>query len=193
MPINNCSCHNQGWYGQSPELDSGSFHLDWPDPLSLGYHTGRPLRFELHSESDLSLHVSAQSFTLNQPACCIVVSGRPKQGFNSHTAMVQIPSHKVLVVHDDLDLPTGKVRLRAKGGHGGHNGMRSITQHLKGSQDFPRLKIGIGRPAGQLPVASFVLQVGPFLTDLPIQVHTVSVAVASLAGLMYFLFMLLYR
>jgi aminoacyl-tRNA hydrolase len=102
--------------------------------------------------------------------------------------MVQIPSHKVLVVHDDLDLPTGKVRLRAKGGHGGHNGMRSITQHLKGSQDFPRLKIGIGRPAGQLPVASFVLQVGPFLTDFPIQVHTVSVAVAvaSLAGLMYF-------
>ncbi len=73
--------------------------------------------------------------------------------------LLQIPSQRVLVVHDDLDLPTGKVRLRAKGGHGGHNGMRSITQHLKGSQDFPRLKIGIGRPAGQLPVASFVLQV----------------------------------
>lgn len=74
-------------------------------------------------------------------------------------SVLQIPSQRVLVVHDDLDLPTGKVRLRAKGGHGGHNGMRSITQHLKGSQDFPRLKIGIGRPAGQLPVASFVLQV----------------------------------
>ncbi|DBB18273.1 TPA: hypothetical protein ACH3X3_003234 [Trebouxia sp. C0006] len=74
------------------------------------------------------------------------------------TRYYKIPSHKVLVVHDDLDLPTGKVRLRARGGHGGHNGMRSITQHLKGSQDFPRLKIGIGRPAGQLPVASFVLQ-----------------------------------
>jgi len=114
VPKNNCGCHNQGWYGQSPELDSGSFHLDWPDPLSLGYHTGRSLRFELHSESDLSLHVSAQSFTLNQPACCIVVSGRPKQGFNSHTAMVQIPSHKVLVVHDDLDLPTGKVKTACK-------------------------------------------------------------------------------
>lgn len=72
--------------------------------------------------------------------------------------VLQIPSQQVLVVHDDLDLPTGKVRLRAKGGHGGHNGMRSIVQHLQGSQDFPRLKIGIGRPAGQLPVAAFVLQ-----------------------------------
>lgn len=73
--------------------------------------------------------------------------------------MLQIPSQQVLVVHDDLDMDTGRVRLRAKGGHGGHNGMRSIIQHMKGSQDFPRLKIGIGRPAGQLPVASFVLQV----------------------------------
>lgn len=76
----------------------------------------------------------------------------------NHFFVLQIPSQQVLVVHDDLDLPTGKVRLRAKGGHGGHNGMRSIVQHLQGSQDFPRLKIGIGRPAGQLPVAAFVLQ-----------------------------------
>lgn len=73
-------------------------------------------------------------------------------------SVLQVPPQQVLVVHDDLDLPTGKVRLRAKGGHGGHNGMRSIVQHLKGSQDFPRLKIGIGRPSGQLPVSSFVLQ-----------------------------------
>ena len=75
------------------------------------------------------------------------------------TLASQIPTQQVLVVYDDLDLPTGKVRLRAKGGHGGHNGMRSIIQNLKGSQEFPRLKVGIGRPAGQLPVASFVLQV----------------------------------
>ena len=70
-----------------------------------------------------------------------------------------MPTQQILVVYDDLDLPLGKVRLRGKGGHGGHNGMRSITQHLSGSQDFPRIKIGIGRPAGQLPVAAFVLQV----------------------------------
>ncbi len=46
------------------------------------------------------------------------------------------------MVYDDLDLENGAVRLRAKGGHGGHNGMRSITQHFSGSKDFPRLRIG---------------------------------------------------
>lgn len=50
---------------------------------------------------------------------------------------------RVLVVYDDLDLDNGAVRLRAKGGHGGHNGMRSITQHFSGSKDFPRLRIGM--------------------------------------------------
>lgn len=74
---------------------------------------------------------------------------------------MQIPPQRVLVIYDDLDLPLGKVRLRAKGSHGGHNGMRSIMQHMKGAQDFPRLKIGIGRPEGRMPVAAFVLQVNP--------------------------------
>jgi PTH1 family peptidyl-tRNA hydrolase len=51
----------------------------------------------------------------------------------------------LLVIVDDLDLPVGSIRLRQKGGSGGHKGMRSIIQAL-GSQDFPRLRIGIGRP-----------------------------------------------
>jgi peptidyl-tRNA hydrolase, PTH1 family len=56
----------------------------------------------------------------------------------------------ILVIHDDLDLPLGKLRLRAKGGSGGHNGIKSLIEHLK-SEDFNRLRIGIGRP---LPVPS---------------------------------------
>jgi len=51
----------------------------------------------------------------------------------------------VLVIYDDLDLPFGKLRLRKQGSAGGHNGMKSIIQHL-GTQEFPRLRIGIGRP-----------------------------------------------
>lgn len=78
---------------------------------------------------------------------------------------LQINPQRVLVIFDDLDLPLGKVRLRAKGSHGGHNGMRSIMQHMKGAEDIPRLKIGIGRPEGRMPVAAFVLQVGAYNTN----------------------------
>ncbi len=59
----------------------------------------------------------------------------------------QVPITQLLVVYDDLDLPTAKVRLRAKGGHGGHNGMRSIVSQLGGSKDFPRLRIGVSSTA----------------------------------------------
>ncbi|KAK6148663.1 hypothetical protein DH2020_019575 [Rehmannia glutinosa] len=70
----------------------------------------------------------------------------------------KIPLNQVLVMFDDMDLPFAKLRLLPKGGHGGHNGMRSIINHLKGSRDFPRLKIGIGRPPGKMDPASYVLR-----------------------------------
>lgn len=61
-----------------------------------------------------------------------------------------------MVIYDDLDLPPGKIRLRQKGGHGGHNGIRSIIDHL-GTKEFNRLRIGIGRPAEPMPVVDYVL------------------------------------
>jgi PTH1 family peptidyl-tRNA hydrolase len=60
-----------------------------------------------------------------------------------------------LVVHDDLDLPFGAIRIRVGGGHGGHNGVRSIVESLGG--DFTRLKIGIGRPVLREEVVTHVL------------------------------------
>ena len=70
------------------------------------------------------------------------------------------PEH-ILVLHDDLDLPFGRIKVVARGGHGGHNGIRSIISHL-GSSDFSRVKIGIGRPqtddkGSSMPVDRFVL------------------------------------
>ncbi|WP_010094870.1 aminoacyl-tRNA hydrolase [Ornithinibacillus scapharcae] len=62
----------------------------------------------------------------------------------------------VLVVYDELDLPTGKIRLRQKGGHGGHNGIRSIITHL-GTKDFKRIRLGVGRPTSSIPVVDYVL------------------------------------
>ena len=63
---------------------------------------------------------------------------------------------RVLVVHDDLDLPLGRLRIRVRGGHGGHNGVRSILEALA-SGEFVRLKLGIGRPAEDVSVVDHVL------------------------------------
>ena len=59
------------------------------------------------------------------------------------TSFYKIPPENVIVIFDDISLPVGKIRIRKKGSHGGHNGIRSITDYLN-SQDFPRIKIGIG-------------------------------------------------
>jgi PTH1 family peptidyl-tRNA hydrolase len=69
----------------------------------------------------------------------------------------KIPVEQLLVIFDDLDLPFGVIRLRPDGGPGGHNGMRSIIQHL-GHKQFARLRVGIGRPPGRMDPAAFVLQ-----------------------------------
>lgn len=61
-----------------------------------------------------------------------------------------------LVIYDDIDLQPGTIRLREQGGSGGHNGMKSLIQHL--GQNFPRLRLGVGRPPGKMPPAAYVLQ-----------------------------------
>jgi len=67
----------------------------------------------------------------------------------------QLPVGSVLVVHDDLDLPPGTVKLKHGGGHGGHNGLRDTIAHL--GADFPRLRVGIGHPGQREEVVNYVL------------------------------------
>lgn len=71
------------------------------------------------------------------------------------------PSDCILIC-DDMELPLGKIRVRGKGGHGGHNGLRSIIEHT-GSQEFVRVRVGIGRPKEQSQVSGYVLS--PFAKD----------------------------
>ncbi|NPA93878.1 MAG: aminoacyl-tRNA hydrolase [Thermodesulfobacteria bacterium] len=86
-------------------------------------------------------------------------SGGPVQRVASY---YDIAPQSLLVVHDDLDVPFGKMKFVRSGGHGGHNGIRSIIDAL-GTKQFPRLKIGIGRPPGGMPADRFVL--GRFSKD----------------------------
>lgn len=69
---------------------------------------------------------------------------------------------ELAVICDDLDLPLGQLRLRKKGGSGGHRGLQSLIDHL-GTSEFKRVRIGIGRPSGQIPVSDFVLS--PFTPE----------------------------
>jgi PTH1 family peptidyl-tRNA hydrolase len=68
----------------------------------------------------------------------------------------KIPPQRVLVAHDELDLPPGTVRLKRGGGHGGHNGLRDLLAHL-GSAEFLRLRLGIGHPGHKDAVVDYVL------------------------------------
>lgn len=70
---------------------------------------------------------------------------RSGQAIRAVTDWYKLPPESVLVIYDDMDLPCGKIRLRLSGSAGGHNGMKSAIAHLN-TQNFPRLRIGIGKP-----------------------------------------------
>lgn len=89
-----------------------------------------------------------------KPQTFMNLSGRAVQPL---ARFYKTPPDRMLVIYDDLDLPFGAIRLREKGGAGGHNGMKSIIERM-GSGDFPRLRIGVGRPPGRMDAADYVLR-----------------------------------
>ncbi|MBB6381221.1 PTH1 family peptidyl-tRNA hydrolase [Pseudonocardia eucalypti] len=91
---------------------------------------------------------------LAKPRSYMNVSGGP---VSSVARYYRVPPTELIVVHDDLDLGFGVIRLKRGGGEGGHNGLRSISQSL-GSRDYLRARFGIGRPPGRMDAADFVLR-----------------------------------
>ena len=98
-------------------------------------------------------HIDGIPVVLGKPRTYVNLSG--KAAVSMLQAYKLAPS-RLLVVYDDLDLPLGKIRIREGGSSGGHNGMRSMIVSL-GTEDFPRLRIGIGRPTGEDEVVGHVL------------------------------------
>lgn len=91
---------------------------------------------------------------LVKPQSYMNTSGGPISKLCQH---YHVKPTEVLVIHDELDIPAGDVRLKVGGGHAGHNGLRSIIDKL-GSCDFSRVRVGIGDPPGRMAVADFVLK-----------------------------------
>jgi peptidyl-tRNA hydrolase, PTH1 family len=72
-------------------------------------------------------------------------------------AFYKVPPERLVVVHDELDIPFGALRLKLGGGDNGHNGLRSVSQSL-GTRDYYRVRFGIGRPPGRMDAAVYVLR-----------------------------------
>jgi len=137
--------HNVGWHVL--------------DRLAARWPAGKP-RKARHAEV-LEAPIDGQAVVLVKPLTYMNDSGKAVR------ALVEkdhLPLERILVVYDDLDLAFGKLRLRAGGSSGGHNGIKSIQQHVSGKPgDFPRMKIGIGRPPAGVDPIDYVLKT--FLPD----------------------------
>lgn len=98
--------------------------------------------------------IGGRSVILAKPQSYMNLSGGPVA---SLVKFYKVTLDHLLVIADDIDLPVGTIRMRPSGGSGGQNGMKSIIERL-GSEAFPRLRIGIGRPPGRMEPAAYVLQ-----------------------------------
>ena len=88
------------------------------------------------------------------PSSYMNESGGPVKALMS---FFSVEVDRLIVVHDELDIPVGDVRLKKGGGEGGHNGLRSVSSAL-GTKDYLRIRVGIGRPPGRMDAADFVLR-----------------------------------
>ncbi|MDN5796761.1 MAG: aminoacyl-tRNA hydrolase [Intrasporangium sp.] len=90
---------------------------------------------------------------------------------------------RLIVVHDELDIPAGTIRLKRGGGEGGHNGLRSVSKSL-GTKDYLRVRVGIGRPPGRMDAADYVLRdfSAAERKELPLVVGDAADAVESLVA-----------
>jgi len=116
---------------------------------------GAQFKAESKSRSEVArCSIAGNDCRLQKPQDFMNRSGRPVAAL---AAFYRIPRSGILVVHDDLDLPPGSIRLKRDGGHGGHNGLRDLIPAL-GGKDFLRLRIGIGHPGHRDDVVGYVLK-----------------------------------
>jgi len=113
-------------------------------------------RFKAHKGGAdvLESRLAGRKVALAKPRSFMNLSGGPVAGT---ARFYKIPADGVVVVHDELDLPFGALRLKLGGGDNGHNGLRSITKSL-GTKDYYRVRFGVGRPPGRMDAADYVLK-----------------------------------
>lgn len=139
-------------------------------------------RFKAHKSGAevLDGRLSGRRSVLAKPRAYMNLSGRPVAAL---VRFYKVPVTDVVVVHDDIDLEFGVLKLKRGGGEGGHNGLRSLSASL-GSRDYLRVRFGVGRPTGRMDAADFVLK--DFSTvqrrELGVHVQRCADAVEQLLG-----------
>jgi peptidyl-tRNA hydrolase, PTH1 family len=126
----------------------------------------------------LESRIAEHRCVLAKPRVFMNTSGGPGAGL---TSFFKVPLEQVVVVHDELDLEPGAIRLKLGGGDNGHNGLRSLRSSL-GSGEFYRVRLGVGRPPGRQDPADFVLRDFPASAraDLGVQLERAADAIETL-------------
>jgi PTH1 family peptidyl-tRNA hydrolase len=114
-------------------------------------------KFSSHKKSNSDIvqaRLADRSVIVAKPRTFMNLSGQPVAAL---ARFFSVEPANVVVVHDELDIDFGSVRLKLGGGEGGHNGLRSISQHLS-TKDYLRVRVGVGRPPGRMDAAAYVLK-----------------------------------
>ncbi|MEM7504461.1 MAG: aminoacyl-tRNA hydrolase [Pseudomonadota bacterium] len=120
----------------------------------LARRAGISLKYEKRFDAEVGkLSLGGSDIWLAKPQSYMNLSGRPVRAMLDY---YRLPVEALLVVHDEIDLPPGTVRLKNGGGHGGHNGIRDVIRHC--GRDFMRLRMGVGHPGEKEKVTGHVLR-----------------------------------
>jgi PTH1 family peptidyl-tRNA hydrolase len=142
------------------EYERDRHNVGWMVVDELGHRHGASFKGKFNSRL-AEVRLGDARLALLRPETFMNESGR---SVTAASSFFKVPIERLLVVHDEVDLETGRLQVRAGGGLAGHNGLRSIARSL-GSQEFVRLRVGVGRPqrGDPRPVADYVLS--PFAPE----------------------------
>ncbi|MBY3986456.1 aminoacyl-tRNA hydrolase [Rhodococcus fascians] len=142
-----------------PQYDKTRHNVGFMVADALAGRVGSSFSSHKKSNSDIvQARLDDRSVVVAKPRTFMNLSGQPVAAL---ARFFSVDPANIVVVHDELDIDFGTLRLKLGGGEGGHNGLRSISQHL-GTKDYLRVRVGVGRPPGRMDPASFVLK--PFST-----------------------------
>lgn len=121
-------------------------------------HLSRKLNINVNKEKFKGIYgdtiLNGEKVILLKPQTYMNLSGESIIQFKQ---FYKIPPENIIVIYDDIDVDVGKIKIRKKGGPGSHNGMKSVVKELK-SEDFPRIRVGIGKPMFKEMIIGYVLE-----------------------------------